>query len=160
MAGGRDIGTGSVIVPYASIQQAFEQDPAALHDAVYQTADKAAGGDPGERTRLIAALHDGMAAVESEDQGPDILSTPRSDIGSRLQSLVAQQASAAGQLDVVQPATTVRTPAGESLSVENLTVKFDSDDLVGWLGTAWKIIFKPDRHPWVAPSPVPQPIGD
>jgi hypothetical protein len=41
-----------------------------------------------------------------------------------------------------------------------LEVKFDNDDLAGWLGMAWKLIFKPAKHAWVEPSPVPEPIAD
>jgi Calcineurin-like phosphoesterase len=39
-------------------------------------------------------------------------------------------------------------------------VKFDDDDIAGWLQMAPKLIFKPPKAAWIDPPPVPEPIPD
>ena len=57
-------------------------------------------------------------------------------------------------------ATTVQTEAGVFEVPEAVEVRFSDADLIGWLGMSWKLIFKPEKHPWRDPSPVPEPIAD
>jgi hypothetical protein len=151
---------GSIVVPYGKVQQAFTEDPAAVHDAVDRAATDAAGGDAVERASLIAQWHDALSALEASEQGPTVLSTPQNDLASRLQTLLAHHAEDEGKIQVVQPTAVVTTDAGESEAVETVQVKFDNNDLIGWLGTGLHIIFKRDKHAWLPPPPLPEPIAD
>ena len=40
---------GSIVVPYSKVEQAFNENPTAVHDAVDQAATDAAAGHPAER---------------------------------------------------------------------------------------------------------------
>jgi hypothetical protein len=152
--------TANVVVPYQRIQEAFESNAAKLHDAVYQCADKAAGGDPAERARLIAAWNEAVSALEKDDKHAPVLSSPQNALASRLQSLFASQSVARDKVSSARGDESVFTPAGESTSPGVLEVQFDNDDLIGWVGMSWKLIFKPEKHAWLAPRPVPEPIDD
>ena len=151
---------GSIVVPYAAVQQAFTENPAGVHDAVDQAATAASAGDATERARLIAQWNDALSALEASEQGRAVLSTPQNDLGSRLQTLLAHHAEEEGKTQVVQPKEIVTTDAGDSEAVEIVQVKFDSNDLLGWLGTGLHIIFRADRHVWLPPPAVPEPIAD
>jgi predicted phosphodiesterase len=39
-------------------------------------------------------------------------------------------------------------------------VKFDNNDLLGWLGTGLKVLFKPRKHAFLPPPPVPEPMPE
>jgi Calcineurin-like phosphoesterase len=151
---------GSVVVPYASVQQAYAQDPSAVHETVDREAMAAANGNSDERAQLVAEWHEAVAALEAADQGSNVLSAPRSDLASRLQSLLVERASAEGKVRTVVPGETVTTEAGESTAIETVQVKFDNRDLIGWLGTGLRILFKPEKHPWLPPPGVPEVIPD
>jgi hypothetical protein len=152
--------TKNIVVPYAKLQQAFHTDPGKFSDTVYQSADQAANGDSAERARLIAAWNDAVSALHKADQG-GVMSTAQNDVASRLQSLIAEKAAAAGQVVTIHGDVPVVTPAGgQSLSPTVQEVQFDNEDLLGWLGMAWKLIFKPDRHPWINPPATPDTIAD
>lgn len=150
----------SIVVPYEVVQQAFTENPAAVHETVDVAATTAAQGDAAERARLIAQWHQAIADLEAADQGGGVLSTPQNALASRLQTLLASQADAADKTHTVIPACQVTTPAGTSAAVETVQVKFDNNDLIGWLGTGLQIIFKPDKHPWISPPVVPDTIPD
>jgi len=55
--------TKQVIVTYAQLQDAFHTDPAQLQDAVYRSADQAAGGDSQQRAQLIAAWNEAVSEL-------------------------------------------------------------------------------------------------
>jgi len=160
---------GNIVVTYAHIQEAIDKNPDQFQHSVYQAADKAAGGDPNERTQLIDNWNDGLTTFkdDSKTARSDVMSTPRNPVASRLQTMLATQAGQAvqagetGKLSVIRPAQDIFTDKGEKFSVPQVEeVKFDNDDLFGWLGMAWKFIFKPDVHPWLSPPPVPEAIPD
>lgn len=151
---------GSVLVPYSEMQQAFKDNPDSVQNAVSQGATAAAGGDPTQRARLIAQWHEAVAALEQSSQGTSILATPQNALASRLQTMLASNATAAGKTQVVQPRQTVTTSAGDSQAEETVIVKFDNNDLIGWLGTGLRIAFGADRHPWIAPPEAPETIPD
>ena len=142
---------GSVVVPYSAVQQAFKDNPDAVHNAVYESAANAAGGNPMQQARLIADWHSAVAALEQSSQEPLVLSTPQNGLASRLQTMLAARASTEGKTQVAQPRLTVTTAAGDSDAEETVIVKFDNGDLVGWLGTGLRILFHDDPHPWIAP---------
>lgn len=151
---------GSIVVPYSKVEQAFNENPTAVHDAVEQAASTAAGGDAAEQARLIAAWNDALGALQQAEQGATVLSTPQNDLGSRLQTLLAANAANEGKVQTVQPKTTVTTDAGDSEAEETVQVKFDNNDLIGWLGTGLKIIFKKQKHAFLPPPPVPEALPD
>lgn len=160
---------GQTVVPYAIFQEAIESNPDQLNAAVDAAATQAAAGDPEEKKYLIAAWHTAIGALSQDakpvlkrgPQGNSILRTPQNELASRLQTLLAKQASAAGQVETVLQPKTIATPTGEnSFTLGVLCVKFDNDDLVGWLQMAPELIFKPPKAPWVDPPPVPQSIPD
>jgi hypothetical protein len=151
---------GSIVVPYASVQQAFAQDPTAVHETVDHAANDAAAGNNDERVRLIAQWHDAIAAMEDADQGSTVLSAPRSDLASRLQTLLASRALAEGKIQTVVQSVPVKLDTSETVSEETVQVKFDNNDLIGWLGTGLKMLFKPPKHPFLPPPDVPESIPD
>lgn len=152
--------TKNIVVPYSKLQQAFHTDPGKLSEAVYQSADQAANGDATERAQLIAAWNNAVSALQKADQA-GVMSTAQNDIASRLQSLIAAKAAEAGQLVTTRSDLPVVTPSGShSFSPGVREVRFDNEDLVGWLGMAWKLIFKPDKHAWMVPPAVAEEIAD
>jgi hypothetical protein len=151
---------GSVVVPYAEVQQAFKDNPDAVHDAVYQSADAAAQGNSDTRAQLIADWNTAVAALEASTPDATVLGTAQNGLASRVQSMLASQSLAAGRTCVVQPQMPVRTSGGDSISAETVSVKFDNADLIGWLGTGLKILFGCDPAPWIAPSETPEVIPD
>lgn len=152
--------TKTVVVPYSQLQEAFHKDPGQLADAVYQTADQAANGDECERAKLIAAWNEAVSALSQADQ-KGVMSTSQNPIASRLQTLIATKATESGQVVAARSDHSVLSGDGEqSFTPGVLEVKFDNDDLAGWLGMAWKLVFKPDKSPWIAPPLAPEPIAD
>jgi hypothetical protein len=139
-----------------------------MHSAVEAAAGQAAGGDPAEQQRLIAAWHNAVGLLSQDAkpilkkglQGNAILHTPQNDMASRLQTLLAKQATAAGQVQTVEPPQTIEIPTGNSFTLGVLSVKFDNADIAGWLQVAPELIFKPPKADWIEPPPVPQPIAD
>ena len=159
---------GQTVVPYATFQEAFQSNPAQMNDAVQAAATQAAGGDPDQKQRMIAAWHDAIGVLSQDakpvlkkgDQGNAILHTPQNGLASRLQTLLAKQATAAGQAQTIQQPQTIAIPTGDSFTLGVLSVRFDSDDIAGWLQMAPELIFKPPRADWIDPPPVPQSIPD
>jgi len=149
-----------VVVPYSRIQEAYEKDPSRIEEAVQSGANQAAEGDALERARLVAAWNNSMGELRADDKGRPVLSSPQNGLASRLQSLIAQKALESSKVQVAQPATTVRTATGEIRTPEILEVKFDNDDLWGWLKMSWKLVFKPTPHPWIAPPAKAETIAD
>ncbi len=161
-------GLGQAVVPYATFQEAFAEDPGRLHDAVEAATAQAAGGDPGEQQRFLAAWNDAMGALSKDakpamakgSDGAAILRTPQNALASRVQSLLLKQAAAAGQTGTIQLPQTVKTPTGESFTPGVLFVKFDNADVAGWLQMVPELIFKPPKAAWIDPPAVPQTIPD
>ena len=159
---------GQTVVPYATFQEAFQRNPDQVNSAVEAATRQAAGGDPAEQQRLIAAWHDAIGVLSRDakpilkkgSSGDAILHTPQNELASRVQTMLAKQATAAGQVQTVQPAQTIAIPTGNSFSPEVRTVQFDNDDIAGWLQMAPELIFKPPKAAWIDPPPVPQTIPD
>jgi hypothetical protein len=156
------------VVPYATLHEAIEKNPDQMNSAVQAAASQAAAGDPDEQKQMVGAWNAAVGALKEDAQpilkkgaqGNGILGTPQNDMASRLQTLVMQQATAAGQVQTEQPPQTIATPQGDSFSLGVLCVKFDDVDLAGWLRMVPELIFKPPKAAWIAPPPVPQTIPD
>ncbi len=161
-------GVGQTVVPYGTFQEAFEKDPGQLHDAVQKATARAAGGDAAAQQQMIASWNNAVAELAKSakkvqvmgDKGAGILHTPQNDLAARLQTLLAKQATAAGQVGTLQPAQTVNTPDGVSFAPDVLFVKFDNADVAGWLQVAPELIFSPPKAAWVDPPPVPETIAE
>lgn len=152
--------TSQVIVRYANIQEAFEKNPDRVLASVHDGANQLAEGDSAQKAELISAWNDALGALSKDDPGTSVMSTPRDAVASRIQSQIAAKSVEAGKVQTVHPAITVHTDAGDFESPEVVEVKFSDDDLVGWLGMSWKLIFKPEKAPWTDPPAVVETIQD
>ena len=150
----------TVVVPYDQIQQAFNDNPDAMHGAVDRAAARAAGGDAALKARFKAQWNEAVSALESADHGARVVGTPQDQLASRLQTMVVASAIAANKVQVVVPKATVTTDAGQSIAEATVQVKFDSGDLIGWLGTGLEILFKQPKAPFMPPPAAPEPIPD
>lgn len=156
------------VLPYATFQEAFQKDPGQLHDAVQLATAKASGGDPAVQQQMLADWHAAMAELANNAKpimaigpgGAAIMHTPQNEMAARLQTFLVRQAAAAGKLDAPKGAAKVLTPTGESFAPAVLFVKFDNDDIAGWLGMFPELIFKPARAAWIDPPPAAEPIPD
>ena len=63
----------------------------------------------------------------------------------RTRKVAEPQATAASQVQTAQPAQNIAIPTGDSFSPEVRIVKFDNDDIAGWLQMAPELIFKPPK---------------
>src|SRR5262249_27168020 len=89
------------------------------------------------------------------------LSTPQNELASRLQTMIAHSAAASDKVQTISPRETVVTPQGNQTTVEEtVQVKFDNNDLIGWLGTGLVIILDPKRGVFLPPPSKPEPIPD
>ena len=147
-------GIGQTVVPYSTFQEAFQKDPAQVHDGLVQAATAAAaGGDPALQQQMLADWHTAVSELSDSAKpvmkmgadGASILHTPQNDMASRLQSLLLNRATAAGQVGSLQPAQVVKTPEGDSFAPSVLFVKFDDADLIGWLGMAPELDLQADE---------------
>jgi hypothetical protein len=156
------------VVSSATFQEALQKNPDQMNNAVQAAAAQAAGGDPVEQQRMVGAWNDAIGALSKDaqpvlkkaNQGNAILRTPQNDLAARLQTMVVQQATAAGQVQTEQAPQTIAIPTGDSFSLGVLSVKFDDADIAGWLRMAPELIFKPPKADWIDPPPVPQIIPD
>ncbi len=161
-------GVARTVVHYATLQDAFQANPGQVHDAVQSATARASGGDQDQQQQMIADWHDAMSALAQNakpvlakgDNGKGIMHTPQNALASRVQTLLTKQAAAAGQVEALTGPQTIKTPAGESFAPGVLGVKFDNDDIAGWLQMAPELIFKPPKAAWIDPPLVPEPIPD
>jgi Calcineurin-like phosphoesterase len=150
----------AVVVPYGQLEQAFNENPNAVQDAVDRAATNAAGGDAAKKAQYVGRFNQALSSLQQADQGDKILSTPQDDLASRLQTMLVDRASAAGKVQTAVDRSTVTTTAGDSTAVETVQVKFNENDLIGWLGTGLEIIFDSDKAPFKAPPDAPEAIPD
>lgn len=150
--------TKNVVVPYGRLQEAFHENPDQMADAVNKSVNQAAD-DPEERTQLIAAWNQAVSALQKVDQG-HVMSVAQNAIASRLQSLIAAKAAEEGKLVQTRGDHPVISGDTPSFTPGVMEVKFDNEDIFGWLKMAWKLVFKPEKHAWIDPPTVPETIAD
>ena len=148
-----------VIVPFASMQEAFDRDPARYHEAIDRGAAEAAENDPILKAKYLASWNNAMGLLRLEDTGNTVMSSAQDDVASRIQTALVDSAITGNRLDAVRT-TRVATSAVGLAAPTVFEVKFDNDDWWGWLSMAWKLIFRPGRHPWIAPLEVAETIED
>lgn len=150
-----------VIVQPGALQEAYQSDPARLDEAVNQSIEAAVSPDNSvQRARLVAAWNNAMGELQRSDKGRFVMSSPQNGIASRLQTLLVQRSRERNYVRQVQQPRTVSTAKGDVELPEILEVKFDNDDWWGWISMSWKLVFKPKKHPWIAPLPDPEKIED
>src|SRR5262245_639739 len=151
---------GAVVVPYDQIAKAYDENTDAVHETVDRAARNVAKGDAVKKAQLVGRWNEALSALSQADQGAKVLSTPQDDLASRLQTMLVEEASAAGKVQTAVNQATVTTDAGDSIAVATVQVKFDENDLIGWLGTGLEIIFEPAKAPFKPPPDVPETIPD
>ena len=113
----------TVIVGHTQIQKAIG---GARHESVLQKTQSeftaAADGDQLRAARMMIAFSGALKALQKAETSPTVLSSPKHQIGSLLQSKIAEEALAAGKTQTL--------PAGLGLEVQ-----FDEDDWLGWAGS-------------------------
>src|SRR5215831_8337801 len=113
----------AIIVGHTQIQKAIG---GAKHESVLQQTQSkfsdAAGGDQVRTAKMMIAFAGGLKALQKAETSPSVLSSPQHQIGSLLQSKIAEEALKAGKIEPL--------PAG--LGQE---VKFDEKDWIGWSGS-------------------------
>jgi len=136
----------TVILDFSSLDAALGKQPGRAEEAV-QDAAAIVSGDPVERAQLVASYNTAIGKLREENK-PGVMSSAENALASRLQSYLVERAieEAPG---AVQP-----TPG------QVLEVKFDDLDILGWLPTGLKTVFKTKPHAWLPPAPTPQAIGD
>lgn len=160
--------TGHTVLPYATFQEAFQKNPGQLRDAVQAATSAVAGGDSDAQHQMTVDWNNAMAELAKSAKpimgigpgGGAIMHTPQNEMAARLQTLLVQQAAAAGKVDNPQAAHAIMTPQGESFTPAVLFVKFDNDDLAGWLRMFPELIFKPPKAQWIDPPATPETIPD
>ena len=113
----------TVIVGHTQIQKAIG---GARHESVLRETQseftRAADGDQLRAARMMIAFSGALKALQKAETSSSVLSSPKHQIGSLLQSKIAEEALAAGK---IQP-----LPAGLGLEV-----RFDEEDWLGWAGS-------------------------
>jgi len=136
---------GRVIVTYDSIAPAVDRDTTEGVDLDAELAN--VPGSDVERAAFRAGFEQAKADLQRMKSTPGVLASTDARAVSLLQSYLAEEAA------LGQGKTTAEGP-------NHYEVRYDSMDLVGWgksLFTWWRRWF--DKHPYIAPSPAPDPIG-
>src|SRR5689334_722329 len=98
---------GQTVVHYATFQEAFQQDPDQMNDAVHAATAKVAAGDAVRQQQLVAEWHDAIGVLSQDakpvlkigDDGKAIMHTPQNEMAARLQTFLAKNATAAGNVE-------------------------------------------------------------
>ena len=149
-----------VVIPFTSMQEAFSRDPARYYEVIDRGAAETAGNDPILKAKYLASWNNAMSLLRREDTGTTVMSSAEDDVASRIQTLLVDSAITGNRLDSVRTTPSTFT-TGEGLPAPTVfEVKFDNEDWWGWLSMAWKLVFRPARHPWIAPSEAAEGIDD
>ena len=112
-----------------------------LHEAADKQGHTVPGMSPVEQAALLAGLNNAMGALR--DAAKDgVLYSPQNQIGSLLQSMVAEN-----------PTSVVPLASGQGLEA-----KFDTHDWLGWLTTFWQILKHSKKFDWTAPVATPETV--
>ena len=136
----------TVILDFSSLDAALGKQPGRVEEAV-QDAAAIVSGDPVERAQLVASYNTAMGKLREENK-PGVMSSAENALASRLQTYLVQRA-------IEETPGAVQPTPGQVLEV-----KFDNLDILGWLTTGLKTVFKTKPHAWLPPAPTPQAIGD
>ena len=149
-----------VVVPFSSMEDAFNRDPARYYAAIDRGAAEAAGNDPVLKAKYLASWNNAMSLLRMEDTGNSVMSSAQDDVASRIQTALVDSAINGNRLDAVPITRPVVQSAGGPPPPTVFEVKFDNDDWWGWLSMAWKLVFRPQRHAWIAPPEDSEEIED
>jgi predicted phosphodiesterase len=111
-----------------------------VEEAVVRPREEAPPLNPLERARLLGALNNAMAELRKIEEKPDVMTTPRDQFASILQSTFVEMAQEKGRVQLVK-------------GVGILEAKFDKTD-PGWVSVAWeklKLAFR-SKIGWIRPG--------
>jgi len=103
---------------------------------------KASAASDGDAAANLASFWAAIHALERVDTGDVVMSTPQDRVASLLQTYLAEQSEKEGK---IRP----------SLSGRHYEAKFDSNDLLGWIGGFFQWWRKIVPHPWWPPPTSP-----
>lgn len=141
--------TPNVVVSYGSIMDAFNQGKQTVNDAIAHGARMAAANVV-EQTLLQTILSKALAAMESAEKHPGIMTAPCDVYASLLQTHIAKHAAEEGKL----------VPMIDANGQEYFVTKFDDNDLAGWIGSFFGWVRGIKKHRWLAPPTAPEPFGN
>ena len=121
---------GQTVLSYTTLLEAFQSNPDRLNNAVEAATAHVSGDDRAQQQGMIAAWHNAIGMLSSDAKpvlkkgalGSAILHTPQNELASRLQTLLVKRATASGNLETIQAAQTMSTPAGASFAPETHSV--------------------------------------
>lgn len=132
------------IVSYRQIEEAVHTDREQTAASIGLEATTAAK-DPTQEATFMAQLSEALQYLEEKETTPGVLSSPQHQLASALQSFLAERGVEAQKL--------------EPLAV-GLEVKFDNNDIIGWIGsffTWWRRI-RP--HKFLKAAPQADAVGN
>lgn len=136
----------NVILDFSSLDDKLNRNAGRTQEAV-QIAAQHVSDDPVERAHMVASFNTAMGKLREENK-PGVMSSAENALASRLQTYLVQRAMSEA------PESAQPVPG------QVLEVKFDNLDVLGWLPTGLKTIFKVKPHAWMPPAREAQPIGD
>ncbi len=137
----------TTILDFSSLNAALGQDMGRVKETVHE-ASADLTQDAVERARMLASFNNAIGKLREEDKGPGVLSSAENALASRLQSYL------------VERALTERPDAAIPVAGGVQEVKFDNLDVLGWLPTGLRMIFRSKPHPWISPEPIAEAMPD
>jgi hypothetical protein len=133
-------GEAAVVASYTEMGKVLPR----LEEAVSRAPVAGRPPAPLERARMLASLNNAMGELRKMQERPGVLSTPRDQFASLLQSTFAEHAADKGKVQTVK-------------GVGTLEAKFDTTD-PGWVSVAWEKLKSAlkGRIKWVVP---PKPLA-
>lgn len=135
------------IVTYRSLGHAFERP--APHRLTERSAFESTE-DPAEETAMRAQLSAALAALEVETarQGPGVIAAVQNQFASLIQSRMLEE-----------PPPGDPTSMSSASSQSAFEVKYDEQDILGWIGSVFTWWKKITPEPWRTAPDAPDPIG-
>ena len=142
--------TRRTLIDFSSLNANLERSSERVQEAVQEAAADIAPADDMERARLMAAFNNAIGQLKEENKEPGVMSSAENALAARIQTYLVEQAlqSPGEKGDVV--------PVGSNAD----EVKFDNHDVLGWLPTGLRAIFRATPFPWRAPNPTAEAFGD
>lgn len=142
--------TRRTLIDFSSLNGSLERAAERVQEAVQEAAADIAPADDLERARLMAAFNNAIGKLKEENKEPGVMSSAENGLAARIQTYLVEQAlqNPGVKGDIVP----VASNADE--------VKFDNHDVLGWLPTGLRLIFRAKPFGWRQPIPTAEAIGD
>jgi hypothetical protein len=140
---------------------AIERMAAEIEAAVggeLESAEETAFAEPGSappvmgQEAMLAALSEALSLLEEEEEGRDVLTAVPDQLASLLQSHLLALGVQAGQLAPLA--------GDDGVPRDELEVKFDERDILGWVGSVFSWWRRIRPHKWIEAPPDPEPLPD